>query len=126
MLLNHLCVDATSLILKRIMGTILNNSALLEHDNTVSFFNSREAVGNDNRSDFTAKFGLHLVNSFLHFCFIGFIKGTGCFIENEHLRLLDESASKSKALLLATRELATTSSNVLVDSLAASFGHKAP
>ena len=126
MLLNHLCVNATSLILKRIMCAILNNSALLEHDNTIGFFNSRKAMGNDNCSDFTAKFGLHLVNSFLHFCLIGFIKGTRCFIENEHLWLLDESASKSKALLLATRELATTCSNVLVDSQVASFSHKAP
>lgn len=75
----------------------------------------------DNNNGYTTDF----VNSGLDYLLVVFVESGGSFIKNKHLWLFDEGACESEALLLATAELVTASTDVCVHTIRL-FGDEAP
>ena len=60
---------------------------------------------------------LHLVNGLLDLSLVDLVEGACGLVKNEHVGLLEEGTSKSDSLLLASRELSTTSTDIGIDAI---------
>ncbi len=97
---------------------LLDDLALTHHDNVVGMSDGGESVGDHYGGD-GAQVLSDLINGVLHLLLVLLVQGTSGFIKKEDLWLLNKCSCDSDSLLLPTRELATSTSNVCVDAFCA-------
>ena len=84
-----------------IVGAAFFDFALVHHDDFVGVADCAQSVGDDDDAEVA---GLdQVVKCFLNLGFALSIQGTGCFIEQEQLRLSYECSCNRNSLLLAAR-----------------------
>ena len=85
------------LLEKLLMGSALDDPALLEHDNAVGVSDGRETV-----SDYKGRSALHqLIHALLNHSLRAGINGAGRLVENERRRISDRRARDGEHLALS-------------------------
>jgi len=91
-----------------VVGPALYDFTLVKDDNFVGVFDGTQTMS-DNDDGLPAKLN-QLVEGLLHLVLTFGVQGTGGFVQEENLRLADESTSNGYTLLLPARKLDSSSS----------------
>ena len=95
------------------MGSALNCTTVIDGDNFISTHNSRESMGNDQRSSVLSQLGKGLLDRALGLV----IQSRSSLIQNEQRRVLQEHTRNRNALLLSARKSGSTLSYLRVISI---------
>jgi hypothetical protein len=95
------------------MGSLLDNATLGHHNNVVGGLDGTETVSNYNGG---ATLGSYIQSSLNNAFTLG-VKSRGSFVEEQYLRVTDDSSGNSNTLLLTTTEQEATLTNIGLVSL---------
>lgn len=109
-------VDTLRILLQGIMGACLHDPTLLQHNDPVSLFDSRQTVGNCDGGPVPRD----SVQGGLNDPLASHIDGAGSFVEDEDFGLANNAACNSYALALAARKLGACIANLSVIPLVTS------
>ena len=95
-----------------IKGAVLDDLALVHHDDPIALHDRRHTMRDDDRCSTFHGSIEGLLNDLLTLL----IKGRGCLVKDENLGVLDESTRDGNSLLLSTREFGALEATHLIET----------